>query len=103
MLCFITDVVIWNYGILLLPNAIKDVPRIVHEVYLRGGSSVFLITFGIGITFGVVASLNATPESIKAASDSVIPSDVRLGTNVFRLVLMESEIFKNVVDRNRSF
>ena len=50
---------------------------------MKGGSGEALRTVDIGLTFGVVASLNATPERGNAASESVISSDARLGSDGF--------------------
>ena len=73
MLYFCTNVMITKDWISLSPNAIKDAPHIVREVDLKGGIGEALKTVGIGITFGVVASLNATPERSNSTLDSVIP------------------------------
>ena len=67
MMYFCTDVVMVKDGIMLLPNAIKDVPHSVSEVDLKGGSGEAVGPVGIRITFGVVSGLNATLERSKAA------------------------------------
>ena len=69
--------------IFFLPNTIKDAPHSAHAVDFKGGRGEALSMVGIGITSGVVAILNVNPERSKAASDKVIPPDVRLGANRF--------------------
>ena len=65
----------------LLQSSIKDTPHSARVVDLKDGIGEALIAFGIGINFGVVSILNATPERSKTVTKSVIPSDVRLGAN----------------------
>ena len=67
MMYFRTDTVIAKEGISLIPNAIKYAPHSAHGVDLKGHSGEDISMFDIGITFGVVANLNATPENSKAA------------------------------------
>ena len=67
----------------MLPNEIKYAPHSAHEVEFKGVSGEALRLVGIGITFVLVVSLNATPEGSKAILESIIPSNVRLGNNGF--------------------
>ena len=83
MLYLCTNIIIVKGGVQLLPNAMKDAPQIAADVYFKSGIGEALRAFSIGITFLVVARLNATPERSKVDLDIYIPLDVILGADGF--------------------
>ena len=67
----------------MLTNSRKDALHSTHEVDIKGGSGESLRTVCIRITFGVVGSLDVTPESSKVVLEIVFLSGVRLVANSF--------------------